>query len=90
VWKHGRTVDMSAGGVLIDMAESLPAGCPLEVAMDWPDLYHGKPMVRLFLAGHVVRVDRRGTALRIVHHEFREVQAPIRGFRPPGNVAVAQ
>jgi hypothetical protein len=80
---------MSATGVLIEIAESLPAGSILEVRMNWPGLYHSKPSVRLCLSGPVVRADHRGTALRIVRHEFRESSAVISRRRPQKNLAVA-
>jgi hypothetical protein len=76
-WKTGRTVDMSAGGILIDIPEALPVGSRLELAMDWPGLYHGKAMVLLSLTASVVRVDLRGTAVQILNHEFREVCAVV-------------
>jgi hypothetical protein len=80
-WKSGRSVDMSAGGILIDIPETLPVGSRLELAMDWPGLYHGKPMVLLSLTASVVRVDLRGTALRILNHQFRDVSAVATGPR---------
>jgi hypothetical protein len=80
-WKTGTTVDMSAGGILIDIPEALRVGSRLELAMDWPGLYHGKPMVLLSLTASVVRVDLRGTALLILNHEFREICAAATGPR---------
>jgi hypothetical protein len=74
VWKSGYTHVMSAGGILIYPSDVVPVGATLEVAIDWPGLYHGKPMVRLFVIGTVARVDGRGTALRILSHEFRDVR----------------
>jgi len=69
-WRRGRTLDMSAGGILIDIAEAIPEGAELEVEMEWTGLYHGG-QVSLFLTASVARVDERGTALRILQHEFR-------------------
>jgi hypothetical protein len=70
-WQRGATVDMSAGGLLVQLPDSLPLNAALTAAMDWPGLLHGTRTVRLFLNCRVVRVDSRGTALRIVAHEFR-------------------
>jgi hypothetical protein len=90
VWKSGHTRDMSAGGILIDPPEVAPVGSTLEVAIDWPGLYHGKPMVRLFLIGFVARVDDRGTALRILSHQFRDVRPVVtRRRRAERNFALA-
>ena len=90
VWKSGHTRDMSAGGILIDQPEAAPIGSTLELAIDWPGLYHGKPQVRLFVIGSVARADKRGTALRILSHEFRDVRPVItRRRRAERNFALA-
>ena len=70
-WKRGRTLDMSAGGIFIDIPDAAPVDSTVELVIDWLGLYHGKPMVQLLVAGTVVRHDLRGTALRIVSHQFR-------------------
>jgi hypothetical protein len=89
-WKCGRTLDMSAGGILIDIPQTMPIASILELAMDWPGLYHGKPTVRLFLTASVARIDGRGTALCILSHEFRDVHpAVIRSERLERNLVVA-
>ena len=86
-WTGGATLDMSASGLLIDIPERLPIGGKAQIVIDWTGLYHGRPMVRLFLTASVIRVDRRGTALRILNHQFRDVfasdvplQQPRSGF----------
>lgn len=89
-WKHGHTLNMSASGVLIDIPETRSVGSMLELAIDWPGLYHDKPMVRLYLTGAVSRTDGRSIALRILRHRFCEASAPIASARiQPGNRAVA-
>jgi hypothetical protein len=70
-WERGWTLDMSAGGLFVQIPDSLPIGATLTAKMDWSGLYHGVQSVRLFLTCSVVRVESRGTALRIVKHEFR-------------------
>ena len=90
LWKSCHTRDMSASGILIDASYAAPVGSTLELAIDWPGLYHGKPMIRLFLIGTVARVDDSGTALRIVNHEFRDVRpVAARPRRAERNFAVA-
>jgi PilZ domain len=76
-WQGGRTLDMSAGGILINIPEAASLDSRLELLIDWPGLYHGKPMVHLVLVGSVVRHDHRGTAIRIVSHEFRPVRPGV-------------
>lgn len=70
-WTQGVTRDMSAGGLLVEIPEELPLGSTLELGLDWTGLYHDREVVRLFVRASVVRRDERGTALRILHHQFR-------------------
>lgn len=88
-WKRGRTLDMSAGGILIDIPEALAAGTNLELGMDWPGLYHGRETMRLFLTAAVTRRDGRGTALRILSHRFRDGRPAARPRTPEKALAVA-
>jgi c-di-GMP-binding flagellar brake protein YcgR len=88
-WKSGRLIDMSATGLRIEIPETVAEGTMLELALEWTALYHGRP-VRLFLIGTVVRVDARGTALRILSHQFREVRPSVlHPRRVERNLAVA-
>jgi hypothetical protein len=84
-WKSGETLDMSVDGIFIDAPGAAPVGTKLELEIDWPGLYHGKPMAHLLVIGSVVRNDGRGTALRILSHQFRYVRPTVvpsrRGFR---------
>ena len=90
-WKSGQTLDMSVDGILIDTPEAATLGTELELEIDWPGLYHGKPMVRLLVIGSVVRNDSRGTALRILSHHFRYIRpAVVPSRRTEGNLAVAK
>ena len=87
-WKSGRLIDMSATGLRVEIPETLAEGTMLEFVMDWTGLYHGKSSVRLFLTASVVRVDARGTALRILKHQFRDARPAV--VRPrERNLAVA-
>ena len=89
-WTSTQTLDMSVGGILMDTREAVPVGSTVELAIDWLGLYHGKPMVLLFVIGSVVRNDRRGTALRILSHQFRdERDAGTPPRRMERNLAVA-
>jgi hypothetical protein len=79
---------MSARGIRIDIPEKMPLGSRLELSMDWPGLFHGADMVRLFLLASVTRVDGRGMVLRIQRHKFL-APAVVRSRRPEGKQAVA-
>ena len=69
-WKQGHAVDMSGGGILIAIPETVPVGADLEIAMEWPRLDGRLPSARLILKASVVRIDRRGTALRTLDHRY--------------------
>ena len=89
-WKQGRMLNMSAGGVLVQIPEPLAAGTKLELAMDWTGLYHGRQAMRLFLVTAVTRIDRRGAGLRILSSRFRDGStARVRLPRGEKNLAVA-
>jgi len=83
-WKQGHTLNMSAGGLFADVPERVPWGTRLKLEVDWPGLYHDRQIVRLILLAEVIRVDRRGTALRILRRQFRDVLPAARGSRRLG------
>jgi hypothetical protein len=89
-WKRGQTLDMSASGILVDIPGKVTVGSTVELGMDWPGLYYRRSTVWLLLTASVVRNDCRGTALRILRHEFRDVRPAMVGPRNlAGNRAVA-
>ena len=66
----GRTVNISSDGVLFEADCRLPAGGPIELAMNWPYLLDGVVTLKLVMSGHVVRSDARAIAVKVEHHEF--------------------
>lgn len=89
-WKGGRLIDMSGTGLRVEIPETVAEGTMLEFVMEWTGLYHGRSAVRLFLTASVVRVDARGTAMRILNHQFRDERpAVVRTRRVERNLAVA-
>ena len=90
-WKQGRVVDMSATGIRLILSNPPAIGTSLEVVMDWPGIYHGRPEVRLFLSGMVCRSLVGGVALCITGHDFRfaPVEVPARFRRNERKLAVA-
>ncbi len=84
-WMPGRSIDISAGGMMLDLTEDLETGTRVEILMDWPGVYFGKKKVRLFVIGSVVRAQRRGCAIRFLRHQFRDVAQR----RPVAKVAPA-
>jgi len=77
VWGNGRTLDMSAGGVRLEIAEPIPAGTVLEILLEWTRLYHDSEQVRFWARAQVVRSVPGETAARILRHEFRTFGAPL-------------
>jgi PilZ domain len=83
-------LNMSASGIFIDVPDSLVVGAKLELSMEWTGLYHGRQTMRLFVIATVIRSDKRGVALRILSHRFRDVNSPrVRFQRTEKKLAVA-
>lgn len=89
-WKHGSTLNMSAGGLLIDIPEPIALGSKWELAIDWIGLYHDRQKMRLFVTAAVTRTGHAGTAVRILSHRFRDMSpARVRLPRVEKKLAVA-
>jgi hypothetical protein len=71
----GQSIDMSSGGIAIEIGKVLEPGTEIELVLDWTGLYHGKRRMRLFVWGEVVRSEEHRTAVRIMTHDFRESSA---------------
>ena len=69
-----QTVDMSSTGVLLDTLKPCPPGATAELSVRWPSSCEGViSTLQLHLIGLVVRNDKRGTAVKIAHHQFTRV-----------------
>jgi hypothetical protein len=75
------TADMSSHGILIQTRERLPKGRMLEVQIEWPGVYHDKPLVCLAIVGVVARDGATGIALRMVRHEFCDFEGADEALR---------
>src|SRR5258708_1118057 len=64
--EHGRTVNISSGGVLFSTGFSLPLGKLVEVGINWPAGPEPQSGLQLVAKGRVVRSDAGCTAV-----EFR-------------------
>ncbi|MDE3167232.1 MAG: PilZ domain-containing protein [Acidobacteriota bacterium] len=71
----GRTIDMSAGGITLDLGRALEPGAELEMALEWPGIYHDRPRMRLYVWAEVLRSTPESTAVRILTHEFQDAAA---------------
>jgi len=74
----GRTVDVSSGGILVEVGRSLPAGLNLELSIAWPVLLHDVAPLQLTVVGRIVRSEGRMAAIRTVQHEFRTLAASVK------------
>jgi len=67
----GRSVNLSAGGLLFDSDAGLPVGSTVEVSVAWPARLNDTVWLKLWLVGHIVRSQGTLTAVRTMRHEFR-------------------
>jgi hypothetical protein len=57
----------------------LPIDASIELVMKWPFLLHGVRPMNLVMLGSVVRSDSKGSAVRVIRHEFRT--APVHAIK---------
>jgi c-di-GMP-binding flagellar brake protein YcgR len=67
----GKTINISSGGVLFATENTLTAGMPVELSMNWPVLLHDSCPMKLMIYGCVIRSNEKGTAVAIERYEFR-------------------
>src|SRR5205807_3652552 len=67
----GKTVDISSGGVLFSTQNTLTAGMPVELSMNWPVLLNDSCPMKLMIYGCVIRTSEKGAAVAIERYEFR-------------------
>jgi len=70
---HGRTLNISDGGVLLQSERAMPVGAKIELSIPWPTRLQ-KPL-RLWATGQTVRIQDKLAAVRIAEYEFRPVDA---------------
>ena len=77
----GRTVNMSAGGVLFQSTHVLPVGDDVELSIAWPAQLDNKIRLQLCIIGRTVWSGNNFTAVQIQRYEFRTA-------RPSGSLAI--
>jgi PilZ domain len=82
----GRTVNISSGGVLIEVIDIMPRGRLIELVVNWPFLLEGVCPLKLIVHGRVVRTDGRAVAVKAKHHEFRTAGVRIETSRTDNKV----
>jgi hypothetical protein len=68
---HGKTMNISSGGVWFTTETMLTSGMPIEVSMTWPVLLNDSCPMKLMIYGCVVRSNDKGAAVAIERYEFR-------------------
>ena len=71
--EHGRTVNISSGGVLFTTSFCLPLGKLVQVGINWPGATESEGGLQLIAKGRVVRSEAGCTAVEFRQREF---QAP--------------
>ena len=78
----GETVNLSSGGVGLEVDQPLAIGAFIEMSISWPVLLDQNCLMRLIAFGRVVRCDGRRVACTIDKYEFR-TQARTLQFATP-------
>jgi PilZ domain len=68
--RTGRTVNISASGILLYAPEVLPMHAMIDLVILWPVSIDDVPL-SFIVQGKVVRSDGTHTAVQIIKHEFR-------------------
>jgi PilZ domain len=87
---HGRTLNLSSGGIGFDAGHQLVPGLDIELSISWPILLHGTAPLQLKVSGRIQRVSGNYAGIVTTHHEFRTVATPIRQPASPGRSVAAQ
>jgi hypothetical protein len=67
----GKTVNVSSGGVWFTAENTLTAGMPVELSMNWPVLLNDSCPMKLMIYGCVIRSSGKSAAVSIERYEFR-------------------
>jgi hypothetical protein len=73
----GRTLNISSGGVLLEVDTILPTAGPIELAIRWPFLLEGVCNLKLVMRGRIVRYEANPKiiAVKADYHEFHTAGA---------------
>ena len=71
---RGRSVNISSGGVLLELDDALPAGVSVALQIVWPVKLDSQVALALHVYGRTLRSDGRLTAVVITKHEFRTLR----------------
>ena len=66
----GRTMNISSGGVLFGVDQSLPAGAFVELSLNWPVMLQESCPLTLLISGRIVRCHENKVAVKMHRYEF--------------------
>ena len=68
---QGTTVNISSSGILFRAMPPVRAGMDIELSIAWPTRLDGTARMQLRASGRTVRERDNGTAVHILHYEFK-------------------
>ena len=86
----GKTMNISSGGVWFTTENTLTAGMPVELSMNWPVLLHDSCPMKLMIYGCVIRSSEKGAAVAIERYEFRTQGSKTFQQHQPGAAIVME
>jgi PilZ domain len=66
----GHGVDLSSHGMCFVCSDILPIAAKVEISFVWPVHLSGVTPLQLRVVGHVLRHDKRGTAIKMLRYQF--------------------
>ena len=67
----GRTINISSGGVLVDLSVPLPSRGSIQLSINWPFLLDGPTPLKFRATGNIIRHDGNRVAVQLTEHDFR-------------------
>jgi hypothetical protein len=67
----GRTVNMSASGILFESTRALPVGAKVELSVAWPARLGARVRLQVCIMGRTVWSSSKSTAVQIQRYDFR-------------------
>jgi len=85
----GQGVDISSGGICFVCSELLPIGTKVEISIDWPVRLSNVTPLQLRVIGHVIRHEKRGTAIKTLRYDFHTHKSRLEETASAPNMRVA-
>ena len=82
---HGKTCDLSSGGVRFRIEKTFLPGTKLQLHIRWPFFLADGCPLQLVVSGRVIRSDRSGIVITSTRHEFRTLGMAALGRAQSGH-----